>query len=149
MALRRDKETAEHDLAEARAAHAQQESALAATEALRREHAEGERDEARRERDFWRQRAEEIDRRLDGAVRERDKAIVALDVGDRARARDRDDARGERRAADERAAVWNSTLQPAFNVRVRDRFDASSSAVLRALDESDRSVQKSAESTSM
>ena len=82
-------------------------------------------------------------------MRERDKAIVALDVGDRARARDRDDARGERRAADERAPAWNSTLQPDFNVRVRDSFDASSSAVLRELDESNRFVQKSAESTSI
>ena len=36
-----------------------------------------------------------------------------------------------------------------FNVRACDRFDASSSAVLRELDESHRFVQKSAESTSM
>ena len=48
-----------------------------------------------------------------------------------------------------RVAVWNSNLQPDFNVRVCDRFDASSFAVLRELDESHRSVQKSAESTSM
>ena len=50
--------------------------------------------------------------------------------------------------ADQRFPAWNSNLQPDFNVRVCDRFDASSSAVLRELDESDRFVQKSAESTS-
>jgi hypothetical protein len=47
------------------------------------------------------------------------------------------------------APVWNSNLQPDFNVSVRDSFDASSSAVLRELDESNRFVQKSAESTSI
>jgi hypothetical protein len=46
-------------------------------------------------------------------------------------------------------AVWKSNLQPDFNVRVCDRFDAKLSAVLRELDESNRSVQKSAESTSI
>ena len=46
-------------------------------------------------------------------------------------------------------AVWKSNLQLDFNVSVRDRFDASSSAVLRELDESNRFVQKSAESTSI
>jgi len=46
-------------------------------------------------------------------------------------------------------AVWKSNLQPDFNVRVCDRFDASSSAVLRELDESNRFVQKSAESASI
>ena len=46
-------------------------------------------------------------------------------------------------------SVPNSNLQPDFNVRVCDRFDARSSAVLRELDESNRFVQKSAESTSM
>ena len=40
----------------------------------------------------------------------------------------------------------NSNLQADFNAAV---FDASSSAVLRELDESHRFVQKSAESTSM
>jgi hypothetical protein len=45
--------------------------------------------------------------------------------------------------------AWNSNLQPDFNVSVCDRFDATSSAVLRELDESNRFVQKSAESTSM
>ena len=48
-----------------------------------------------------------------------------------------------------RPAVWNSNLQPDFNVRVYDSFDASSSAVLREIDESNRFVQKSAESTSI
>ena len=45
-------------------------------------------------------------------------------------------------------AVWKSNLQPDFNARVCDSFDASSSAVLRELDESHRFVQRSAESTS-
>jgi hypothetical protein len=46
-------------------------------------------------------------------------------------------------------AVWNSNLQPDFNVRTCDSFDASSWAVLRELDESNRFVPKSAESTSI
>ena len=50
---------------------------------------------------------------------------------------------------DEPGAVWNSNLQPDFNVSICDSFDASSSAVLRELDESNRFVQKSAESTSI
>ena len=45
--------------------------------------------------------------------------------------------------------AWHSNLRPDVNVRVCDNFDASSSAVLRKLDESNRFVQKSAESTSM
>ena len=49
----------------------------------------------------------------------------------------------------ERATVPNSNLQTDFNVSVRDGFDEISSAVLRELDESNRFVQKSAESTSM
>ena len=49
----------------------------------------------------------------------------------------------------ESAPVWKSNLQPDFNVRVCDRFDARFSDVLRELDESNRSVQKSAESTSI
>ena len=52
-------------------------------------------------------------------------------------------------AALARAAVCKSNLQPGFNVRVIDGFDASSSASLRELDETDRLVQKSAESTSI
>jgi hypothetical protein len=52
-------------------------------------------------------------------------------------------------AALARAPVWKSNLQPDFNVSVCDSFDAISSAVLRELDESNRSVQKSAESTSI
>ena len=46
-------------------------------------------------------------------------------------------------------AVPNSNLQPDFNVSVRDSFDEISSAVLRELDESNRFVQKSAESISI
>ena len=45
--------------------------------------------------------------------------------------------------------VWTSNLQPDFNVSLRDSFDASASALPRELDESNRFVQKSAESTSM
>jgi hypothetical protein len=45
--------------------------------------------------------------------------------------------------------VWKSNLQTDFNVRVFESFDTSSSALLRELDESDRFVQKSAESTSI
>ena len=44
-------------------------------------------------------------------------------------------------------AVPKRNLQPDFNVIVFECFDTSSSAGLRELDESDRSVQKSAEST--
>ena len=46
-------------------------------------------------------------------------------------------------------AARTPNLQHDFNVSVCDGFDATSSAVLRELDESTRSVQKSAESTSM
>ena len=46
-------------------------------------------------------------------------------------------------------AVWKSNLQPDFNVSVCDGFDASSSSMLRELAESNRFVQKSAESTSI
>ena len=51
--------------------------------------------------------------------------------------------------AAERPAVPNSNLQIDFNVSVRDSFDKISSVVLRELDESNRFVQKSAESTSI
>ena len=46
-------------------------------------------------------------------------------------------------------AVWTSNLQPDFNVRVIERFGPDSSALLRGLAESNRFVQKSAESTSI
>ena len=46
-------------------------------------------------------------------------------------------------------AVCKSNLQPDFNVSVCECFDTRTSAVLRELDESNRFVQKSAESTSM
>ena len=45
--------------------------------------------------------------------------------------------------------AWKSNIQPDFNVRVCECFDARPSAVLRELDESDRFVQKPAESTSI
>ena len=46
-------------------------------------------------------------------------------------------------------AVWKSNIQYDFNVRVFEWFDTSTSAVLRELAESNRFVQKSAESTSI
>ena len=46
-------------------------------------------------------------------------------------------------------AVPNSNIQLDFNMSVCVGFDATSSAVLRELDESNRFVQKSAESTSI
>ena len=48
-----------------------------------------------------------------------------------------------------RDAARNSHLQPDFNGRVIERFGPDSSAALRELDESNRSVQTSATSTSM
>jgi hypothetical protein len=45
--------------------------------------------------------------------------------------------------------VWKSNLQLDFNVILFECFDTSTSAVLRELDESNRFVQKSAESTSI
>ena len=62
---------------------------------------------------------------------------------------DRSRACGDAGWRPESLAVWNSNLQPDFNVRICDSFDASSSDVLRELDESNRFVQKSAESTSI
>ena len=52
-------------------------------------------------------------------------------------------------APEQFAAVPKPNLQPDFNVSVFECFDTISSAGLRELDESDRSVQKSAESTSI
>ena len=48
-----------------------------------------------------------------------------------------------------RQTVWKSNLQPDFNVSVCDGFDATCSDLRRELDESDRFVQKPAESTSI
>jgi membrane associated rhomboid family serine protease len=48
-----------------------------------------------------------------------------------------------------RPPVPKPNLQPDFNMSVFECFDTSSSAGLRELDESNRSVQKSAESTSI
>jgi hypothetical protein len=56
---------------------------------------------------------------------------------------------GRRTSSPSPRPVWKSNLQPDFNVRVFECFDTSTSAVLRELDESNRLVQKSAESTSM
>ena len=60
-----------------------------------------------------------------------------------------EDARGAVVNFTKSGPVWKSNLQPDFNVRACDRFDATLSAVLRELDESNRFVQKSAESTSI
>ena len=67
----------------------------------------------------------------------------------RARARDEsgDDEAGVR-VARASEPVWKSNLQLEFNVRVIERFGPDSSAALQELDESNRFVQKSAESTS-
>ena len=62
---------------------------------------------------------------------------------------DRSRACGDAGWRPESLAVWNSNIQPDFNVRVIERFGPDSFAVLRELDESNRFVQKSAESTSI
>jgi hypothetical protein len=69
-------------------------------------------------------------------VRERRRVLALRDVG-----LDLRDVREE--------PARTSNLQPDFNVRVIERFGPDSFAVLRELDESNRSVQKSAKSTSM
>jgi len=76
-------------------------------------------------------------------------AAPEVDVA-RPRAVDAED-RGleERRDGVVGAPARDSNLQLDFNVSVFECFDARTSAVLRALDESHRFVQKSAESTSM
>ena len=100
--------------------------------------------------------------KFDGAPRASEQYVASHELPLRARYdtstfADREDyeravAKLERRlfeALSELKAVWKSNLQPDFNVRVCDRFDARLSAVLRELDESNRFVQKSAESTSI
>ena len=84
---------------------------------------------------------------FDATIKARVKAAVALgadaivvSASELATARGRVDAR---------ATVPKPNLQPDFNVSVFECFDTSSSTGLRELDESDRSVQKSAESTSI
>ena len=75
----------------------------------------------------------------------------AARVGPRGAGRGRED-RGGGEERDERVArgpVCKSNLQPDFNVRVFECFDTNTSAVLRELAESNRFVQKSAESTSI
>ena len=62
------------------------------------------------------------------------------------RAMDRARSAGSKSSRTRRAAP--NYLPPDFNVRACDRFDTHSSAALRDLNESHRSVQKSAESTS-
>ena len=74
--------------------------------------------------------------------------MLVLDEADEMDTRGhRDDTRSLRKALPD--PVPNSNLQRDFNVSVFESFDASSSTLLRELDEGDRFVQKSAESTSM
>jgi hypothetical protein len=73
------------------------------------------------------------------AVRDRVVEVDGADAVDRER----------RRVVREVGPGPNSNLQLDFNVSVRYSFDATSSALLRELDESDRFVPKSAESISM
>ena len=67
-------------------------------------------------------------------------------VGELAAGVDDGDGDGSTALALARVEIKSSTD---FNVRVIERFDPDSSAVLRELDESNRFVQKSAESTSI
>ena len=80
-------------------------------------------------------------------LRELRGAAGVVAVG-RVRRREVRDALEDELRADVRP-VCKSNLQPDFNVRVFECFDTSTSAVLRELAESNRFVQKSAESTSI
>jgi hypothetical protein len=60
-----------------------------------------------------------------------------------------EDADAASQGSQRSVAVWIPNLQPDFNVSLNERFGRDSFAVLRELDESNRFVQKSAESTSM
>ena len=82
------------------------------------------------------------DRAVHAALRDRGIAVVPD-------AFSAEEAGAMEREASALDAVPNSNLQPDFNVSVCDSFDATSSAVLRELDESNRFVQRSAESTSI
>ena len=120
---------------------------------------------ARARAELHREEVLEERERLDGALNAQvagrvaglsgaeERADVAEERGEAARERRRRvGAVGGRRALERVAELrpaWNSNLQPDFNVSVCDFFDASSSVVLRELDESNRLVQKSAESTSI
>merc|ERR1712147_451329 len=91
-----------------------------------------------------RREADDEERRRSAAAddEERRRSAAALEAERR-----RSDALRESREALARETVWKSNLQPDFNVRVIERIAPYSSAVLRELDESNRFVQKSAEST--
>ena len=93
-----------------------------------------------------RREADDEERRRSAATddEERRRSAAALEAERR-----RSDALRESREALARETVWKSNLQPDFNVRVIERIAPDSSAVLRELDESNRFVQKSAESTSI
>ena len=88
-------------------------------------------------------RCEALRAKLSKQLAQKASRRVGTDSHAAAEAKARDDAR----LRDAFGAAWNPHLQPEFNVSVFECFDASSSAGLRELDESDRSVQKSAEST--
>ena len=72
---------------------------------------------------------------------------AARDARDARDVLDAESKRGESPARSESA--WKPNLHPDFNVSVFESFDISSLVGLRELDESDRSVQKSAKSTSI
>ena len=83
--------------------------------------------------------------RADGQLPAVAEAREAVRVGERV------EVRAVRAGPDRRrpVPVCKSNLQPEFNARVIERFGPDSSVVLRELDESNRFVQKSAESTSI
>ena len=72
---------------------------------------------------------------------------AARDARDARDVLDAESKRGESPARSESA--WKPNLQPDFNVIVIEQIAPDSSTVLRELDESNRFVQKSAESTSI
>ena len=75
---------------------------------------------------------------------ERRRSAAALEAERR-----RSDALRESREALARETVWKSNLQPECNVRVIELIAPDSLVELRELDESNRFIQKSAESTSI
>ena len=93
--------------------------------------------------------AERVARRLEARVEEGeavgvdDRVLVRDGQGLVGRARRRQRLRRPDAVAVGRIVepVWKSNIQPDFNVRVCDSFDARSSVVLRELDESNRFVQ--------
>ena len=97
--------------------------------------------------------AERLETRLDAsgadACRPAPPALVAECVGALAKLLGASDADRATWRVEMSAPVWKPNLQPDFNMSVFECFDTSSSAGLRELDESNRFVQKSSESTSI